>query len=197
MRHSLAKANCLLDDVKFPDDVIVALHEGGVTVTCLPIQLDDGAWQAAIFYVVPIDSPMCDGGKRPAGPYAVQFEADLFEHDNGTVFELGIEIRVPDAPLAGSLLFLTGHASAHFDVLQLLVSQSEVPLFIGDPYCTVIAQQRVPLSDAHRTGLRALIHEAVRRDAVVRMSGHYDADAAFAAAAKRHAVSTTADVHET
>lgn len=173
--------------MRFPDDVVVALHEGGVTVTCLPVQVDEANWQAAIFYVVPTDSPMLDEERRPAGPYAVQFEADLFEHENGTVFELGIDILVPESPLAGSLLFLTGHASGHFEALQLLTTQQDVPLFIGDPYCEVITQQRVPLSDVHRTGLRALVDEAVRRDAVVRLSGHYDADAAFAAAAQRHA----------
>lgn len=170
---------------RFPDDVVVALHDSGVTVTCLPVQLDDGDWQAAFFYVVPLGSPALEPGALDSGPYAVQFEGDLFEHEKGTVLELDIEIRVPGEPLGGTLLFLTGHASAHFDALKLLGTQADVPLFIGDPYCRVISQQRVPLSDAHRSGFASLVDEAVRLDAVIRMSGHYDAEAAFTAATER------------
>ncbi len=170
---------------RFPDDVVVALHDSGVTVTCLPVQLDGGEWQAALFYVVPLGSPALGTGALDQGPFAVQFEGDLFEHEQGTVLELDIEIRVPGNPLAGTLLFLTGHASAHFEALTLLGTQEDVPLFIGDPFCQVLCQQRVPLSEAHRAGFSELVAEAVRLDAVIRMSGHYDAEAAFTAASER------------
>lgn len=174
-----------MNPARFPDDVVVALHDSGVTVTCLPVQLDEGDWQAAFFFVVPLGSPALEPGALDTGPFAVQFEVDLFEHEKGTVLELDIEIRVPGNPLAGTLLFLTGHASAHFEALRLLGAQEQVPLFIGDPYCQVISQQRVPLSYAHRDGFRSLVDEAVRLDAVIRLSGHYDAEAAFTAATER------------
>ncbi len=169
-------------DERFPDDVLVALHDGQVTFTCLPVRLDGGAWEAALFYVLPPGAPCVRDGRMRGGPYAVEFEADLHEHETGTVLELGIEIRTPVQPLAGTLLFVTGHASGHFEALRLLVEQPDVALFIGDEFCRTLWRQRVPLGQAHREGLRALIDEAVGRDAIVRLTARYDADAAFAAA---------------
>lgn len=166
---------------------MVALHDAAVTVTCLPVKLDGGEWQAALFYVVPPSAPARHGDLLPGGPFAVELEADLHEHEHGTVFELGIEIRTPIEPLRGTLLFLTGHSSAHFEALTLLTTQRELPLVIGDEYCNVIWQQRIPLADAHRTGFRTLIDEAVGRDAVIRLTGRYDPDAAFTEAHAKHA----------
>ena len=216
---------------RFPDEVVVALHESGVTVGCLPVRIDDDDWRAALFYVVPPDAPCLVGPGRPyargaasvarrpdapagpgsvssrgdgvrsndaaapapgdavpprppparlaGAPFAVALEADLHEHPSATVVELGIEIRTPGAPLVGSVLFLTGHASAHFDALTLLASQSDLPLFVGDEYCRVLARQRVPLGDAERGVFRSLLDEAVGRDAIIRLGGHYDARRAF------------------
>lgn len=176
---------------------MVAMHEASVTATCLPVRLDDGDWQAAVFIVVPAAAAclsVAEGGRTvlPGSPFAVQVEADLHEHEHGTVFELDLEIHTPAEPLAASLLFLTGHSSAHFEALTLLVEQAQVPLFLGDEYCRVLVQQRVPLGQAARTGLRALLDEAVRRDAVIRLTGRYDPDAAFADALSRRAGTTVA-----
>jgi len=66
-------------------------------------------------------------------------------------------------------------------VLKLLTQQDELPLFIGNAYCEVLSQQRVPLNSALKNGLSGLLDEAVRRDALIRMTGHYDPDAAFTA----------------
>ena len=167
---------------RFPDDVVVALHEAGVTLTCLPVRVDGGGWRAALFYVAPPDAPCLVGGRLAGGPFAVGFEADLHEHESGTVFELGVEIATPVAPLAGTMLFVTGHASGHFEALRLLADQDEVVLHVGDEYCRTLWRQRVPLAEAHRAGLRALLDEAVGRDAVIRLTGRYDAEAAFRAA---------------
>jgi len=48
---------------KFPDEVIVALHEAGITATCMPIKLDAGDWQAAFFYVLSPDAACLKSGK--------------------------------------------------------------------------------------------------------------------------------------
>ena len=181
---------------RFPDEVVVALHEAGVTLGCLPVRIDDGDWRAALFYVVPPDAPCLvrrragrasdrggdvadDAAALPGAPFAVALEADLHEHASATVVELGIEIRTPGTPLAGSVLFLTGHVSAHFDALTLLAAQPDLPLFIGDEYCRLLASQRVPLGDVERGVFRSLLDEAVGRDAVIRLSGRYDATKAF------------------
>jgi len=167
---------------RFPDDVVVALHNAQVTVTCTLVQIDHGEWQAALFFVLPEKAKCMQSGKLiNAGPFTVAFDADLHEHDNATVIELGVEIATPPESQNGTLLFITGHSSHHFDVLKQLTQQSELTLFIGNEYCEVLAQQRVPLNQPLRSGLRGLLDEAVRRDALIRMTGHYDPDAAFTA----------------
>jgi len=149
-------------------------------VTCLPVRIDDDQWQAAVFYVLPPDSACLVNGKLLGGPFAVELEADLHEHANGTVVELGLEINTPGEALRGVVLFLTGHSSAHFDALKMLSEQADIPLFLGDAHCQLLWQQRVPLQTAHRDGFKQLLDEAVGRDAFIRLSGHYDPDKAFA-----------------
>jgi len=165
---------------KFPDEVIVALHEADITATCMPIQIDQGEWQAAFFYVLAPDAPCLSGGRLLGGPFTVALDADLHEHENGTMIEIGFEIITPIEPSLGVMLFLTGHTSTHFDALNLLSEQKEIPLFIGDQYCSILSQQRVPVNDTFRSGISGLINEAVSRDAVIRMTDRYDPDAVFA-----------------
>jgi hypothetical protein len=160
---------------------MVALHHANITVTCTPVQIDHGEWQAAVFFVLPENaSCLRDGKLIGKGPFTVGFDADLHEHEKGSVIELGIEIATPPKAQNGTLLFITGHSSDHFDVFKLLTQQSDLPLFIGNAFCEVLSQQRVPLSDALRSGLRGLLDEAVRRDAIIRMTSQYDPDKAFA-----------------
>jgi len=164
---------------KFPDEVVVALHETQLTLSCIPVQIDDQHWQAALFYVLSPDAPSLGKGALLGGPFAVGIEADTVEHDNATLIEIGIEISVPVEPLRGTLLFLTGHSTPHHEALKLLTTQQDLPLFLGDQHCNLLWQQRVPLSDAHREGFKELLDEAIARDAVIRMTGRYDPDAAF------------------
>lgn len=166
---------------------MVALHDSGVTMTCLPVEFGDGHWQAALYYVLPPDAPCLADGKPLRGPFGVGLDADLHDHASATVIELSVEIAVPPEPLSGVILFLTGHSSAQFDTLSLLAEQADIPLFIGDPYCQILWQQRIPLEDAHRQVLREMLDEAVGRDALIRLSGHYDADRAFSDIAARRA----------
>jgi len=173
---------------KFPDEVIVALHEAGITATCMPVQLDNGDWQAAIFYVLDPDAACLTNGKLLGGPFSVAMDADLHEHEKGTMIEIGIEIITPIEPVRGVMLFLTGHTSTHFDALRMLSQQQQIPLFIGDQYCNTLWQQRVPVNDAYRKGVSGLIDEAVARDAVIRMTGQYDSDAVFADTLKKQGI---------
>ena len=165
---------------KFPDEVIVVLHDTHLTLSCIPVQIDDQGWQAALFYVLPPDAPCLGKGTLMGGPFAVGIEADTVEHENATLIEIGIDIAVPVEPLQGTLLFLTGHSTPHHDALKLLTTQPDLPLFLGDKHCNLLWQQRVPLSDAHRNGFKQLLDEAIARDAVIRMTSRYDPDAAFA-----------------
>lgn len=158
---------------------MVALHHANVTVSCVPVQIDNEQWQAALFYVLSADSPCLVDGQLTPGPYTVEFDADLHEHANGSLIEMGIDIATPVEHSRGTLLFITGHSSAHFETVKLLSTQNDLPLFIGDEYCNVLYQQRIVLSDGMRAGFKQLLDEALGRDAVIRMTGHYDADAVF------------------
>ena len=165
---------------RFPDEVVVALHEAGVTLGCLPVRIDGDDWRAALFHIVPDKAECLSIDPTLAGaPFAVALDADLHEHENASIVELGIEIRTPGVPLAGSVLFLTGHVPAHFEALSLLATQPDLPLFIGDAYCRQLASQRIPLGDVERGVFRTLLDEAVARDAVIRMTGRYDPHVAF------------------
>jgi len=174
---------------RFPDDVIVALHNANVTLSCIPVQIDHGEWMAALFYVAAADASCLSEGKLEDGPFAVSFEADLHEHEKGTLVELSVEIGTKPEPCRGMVMFLTGHSNAHFDTLKLLTERDELMLFIGNEYCEVLWQQRVPLSEALRIGLKGLLDEAVGKDAVIRMTGHYEPDTAFADVLARMGVS--------
>lgn len=185
---------------KFPDAAIRAMHHAGTTVTCMPVVIDEAGqavadasadlsadsagaiWESAIFFVLPLS--VTNKQLKKLFPsenlFPVALEADLIEHDNGTLIELIVEIDLglKDNP-SGVLLFLTGHISSHYEAVQLLAKQQSIGLFIGDVHCTLLHQQRIPLADAHRSVFDEMLQEALRRDALIRMSGSYDAEAVF------------------
>lgn len=169
---------------RFPDEVIVALHGAGVTVTCLPIQIDQDDWQAGVFYVVAPDAPCLTHELSDLSPFNVAVEADILEHENATLVELKFDVATPSKPLSGSVMFITGHSSTHFDVLKMLSEQETVPMFFGDQYCNQIWKQRIVLIAEHRQALKEILDEAVARDAMIRLTGRYDPDAAFADSVK-------------
>ena len=164
---------------RFPDDVVVAMHHANVTVSCMPVQIDDEQWQAAVFFVLAADAPCLGKGFLAPGPFPVEIEADLHEHTNGSLIEIGIDIATPAKRSYGTLLFLTGHSSSHFETVKLLSTQANLPLFIGDEFCNILSSQRIVLSDGMRAGFKQLLDEALARDAVIRMTGHYDPDKVF------------------
>lgn len=186
---------------KFPDAAIRAMHHAGTTVTCMPVVIDDSGltvadlssetvsaesagagWESAIFFVLPLS--VTNKQLKKLFPserlFPVALEADLIEHDNGTLIELGVEIDLglKENP-TGLLLFLTGHISSHYEAVQLLAKQESIGLFIGDVHCNLLHQQRIPLASAHRSVFDDMLQEALRRDALIRMSGSYDAEAVF------------------
>lgn len=168
-----------IPEERFPDDVMVLLHNANITLSCVPVQLDNGQWQAAIFFVLPADAPCLKTGTLLGGPYTVELDADLHEHEKGTLIEVGLEIVTPIEPSRGTMLFITGHSPSHFESIKLISQQDQLPLFIGDEYCRVLYKQNIPVSKAMQSGFKQLLDEAVARDAVIRLTGHYDPDLVF------------------
>ena len=182
------------------------MHHAGTTVTCMPVVIDGSgqavaatyedddtasqqssletsqAWESAVFFVLPLSVTNKELKKLFPSErlFPVQLEADLIEHDNGTLIELGVEIDLglKDKP-SGLVLFLTGHIPSHYEAVQLLAKQQSIGLFIGDVHCNLLHQQRIPLVDEHRAVFEDMLQEALRRDAVIRMAGSYDPEAVF------------------
>jgi len=185
---------------KFPDAVIRAMHNAATTVTCIPVAIDqnqtpgllgdnelagsheEGRWESAIFFVLPLTVTHSQlTSLFPASQlFPVAMEADLIEHDNGTLIELGIEIDfgLSDKP-AGRIVFLTGHIPVHHEAVTLLGKQESIGLFIGDVHCNLLHQQRIPLAAGHRQAFNDMLADALKRDALIKMSGKYDPDKVF------------------
>lgn len=167
----------------FPFKVQQAMATGGSMVTCLPVQLDGRDWESAIFFQLAGKESATDLKliRERNRPLPLSIETDLLERDNGTVVLLRLEVfaRAND-PLAGEILLLPGGAEAHFEVLDLLAKQPHLSWFFGDHKYRIVHSQAHPLSEEQRTEFAALRDDALKRDAIIRMTGRYDAQAAFA-----------------
>lgn len=55
---------------------MVALHNAYISVTCTPVQIEHGEWQAVLFSVLP-ENATClrDGQLIDTGPFTVAFDA--------------------------------------------------------------------------------------------------------------------------
>jgi len=193
---------------RFPDAVIRAMHHAATTVTCIPVAIDqsemsgsdashqvsdgqqkENAWESAIFFVLPLSVTHAQiTSLFPASQlFPVAMEADLIEHENGTLIELTIEIDLglADKP-AGRIVFLTGHIPVHHEAVTLLGKQESIGLFIGDVHCNLLHQQRIPLASGHRQVFNDMLKDALKRDALIKMSGKYDPDKVFGSVTSDH-----------
>lgn len=167
---------------RFPDAVISAMHHTNSTVTCMRVQIEAGEWESAIFFVLPPDvtedqiKQLFVAGKL----FPVGLDADVREHENGTMIELGVEIELsPGDNVRGVVLFLTGHMESHHEAMKCLATQQSLGIFIGDVHCNLLHQQRIPMADEHRAAFDDMLNEAVKRDALIRMTGTYDPQKVF------------------
>ena len=194
---------------KFPDAVIRAMHHAGTTATCMPVAFDaDGVsavmsednqhdatteqtdsdsanWESAVFLVLPpdLEQKQLDRLFPSDALFPVGVEADLLELENATLIEIIVDVDIGlKDKVSGRILFVTGHMPAHYEAVQLLAEQESIGLFIGDMHCTLLHQQRIPLAEPHRQVFREMLQEALRRDALLRMTTQYDPEAAFALA---------------
>ncbi len=158
--------------------------------TCLPIELDDTLWQSAVFFEL--------GGKECASdrkvlnqtqsPLPIGLEADLIEQETAAVVMLRFEVMTElETPLAGEVLILPGIGNIQFETLNYLTKQSHLPFFFADGSYRVIHSQRVVLGDQERSGYRSILDDAVSHDAMIRLSGRYDAMTALKAVTGNYA----------
>ncbi len=179
----------------FPAAVRQAMSATGSSITCVPVQLDSGDWESAIFFALSGAESAADLARLATlrtVPFALN--TDVVKHENGAVVVLRLEVLLDEEdPLVGEILLLPGGNTQHFETLDLLTRQPRLGCRIGDERYQTVLSQYVTLSDAEHREFKSLLDDAVQHDAVVRMTGRYDADSAFAAVTANYALRQSPD----
>ena len=181
---------------RFPRAVREAMQQGGSAATCVPVQLDQGGWQAALF--LQLAGPECKADRRvisrSGGPLSVGIEADLIKAEHASVVTLRAEVHTRiDDPMVSEILMAPGVGSSHFEALKLLTAQPRLCWFFGDEKYWLLHSQSHPLAPTQRSGFADLLEEAVGHDAIVRLTGRYDAGAALTAIASQYELRAAAE----
>lgn len=181
---------------RFPRVVREAMQQGGSAATCVPVELDEGGWQAALF--LQLAGPECKADRRiisrSGGPLPVGIEADLIKAEHASVVTLRAEVHTRiDDPMVSEILMTPGVGSSHFEALKLLTVQPRLCWFFGDEKYWLLHSQSHPLASQQRSGFAELLEEAVGHDAVVRLTGRYDAGAALTAIASQYELRAAAE----
>lgn len=174
----------------FPAEVRQAMATTGSSLTCLPVQMDAGDWETAVFFQLSGPESQRDIQRLSAlRTVPIALDTDVIEHENAAVAVLRLEVFA-DAqdPLAGEILLIPGGNTVHFEALELLTRQPRLGCFIGDLQFQVILAQYLRLSDAEHSEFKRVLDQAVKHDAVVRMTGRYDAGSAFTAVTANYAL---------
>ena len=181
---------------RFPRPVREAMEQGGSTATCVPVQLDESGWQAALF--LQLAGPECKADRRiisrSEGPLPVGIEADLIKADHASVVTIRAEVHTrSDDPMVSEILMTPGAGRSHFEALKLLCSQPRLCWFFGDEKYWMLHSQSHPLAPEQRAGFAELLEDAVGHDAIVRLTGRYDAAAALGAIAGQYELRAAAE----
>ncbi len=166
----------------------------GIAVTCLPVQLDGGQWEATFFFHLRGEASRGDREALWArsGPVAVGLETDVLKLTNAAVVMLRAEADTQQAdPLVGEVLLVPGEIRSHFDVLKCLSEQTRLSWFFGDAAFRIVHAQEHELKANYRDGFGQILQEAVEHDALVRFTGRYDAAAALSEVTDHYTVRGT------
>lgn len=120
--------------------------------------------------------------KRSGQSFPIGFEADIIENESAAVVVIRLEIHTrPEDPMAAEILLTPGGPGGHFDTLKRLTEQERLCWFFGDDDYQVIHAQQHPFSKDQQIGMESLLMDAAKHDAVIRLTGRYDAQAALSA----------------
>jgi len=174
---------------RFPDAVRGAMQSNGAAATCVAVQLDGPDWEVALF--IQLAGAECKADRRAIkqaqGPLPVGMESDLIETDNGAVVVLRPEVHTqPGDPFVCEILLTPGDGGTHFEALKLLSRQPRLCWFFGDQSHWILHSQQHVLEAAQHDDFDALLRDALKHDAMVRMSKRYDARAALAEIVKHY-----------
>ena len=180
---------------KFPVPVREAMTASGAAATCIPVALDGGAQEAAFFINLAGPESKADRRviRRWRGPLSLGLDSDVIETGHGAVVVLRPEVHTgPFDPLVCEILVTPGEGGAHFEALDLLSRQPRLTWFFGDRGFEIIRTQQHPLDGGQHEAFAALLKDALRHDAMTRMTGRYDARAALGEVARHYTLRTEA-----
>jgi hypothetical protein len=180
---------------RFPAPVREAMTASGAAATCIPVELDGGAPEAAFF--IDLGGPESKADRRVVrkwrGPLSLGLDSDVIETGHGAVVVLRPEVHTgPFDPFVCEVLVTPGGGGTHFEALDLLSRQPRLTWFFGDRGFEIIRTQQHPLDDEQREGFATLLKDALRHDAMTRMTGRYDGQAALAEVASHYTLRTEA-----
>ena len=180
---------------RFPAPVREAMSASGAEATCIPVELDGGAPEAAFF--ISLAGPESKADRRVIrkwrGPLSLGLDSDVIETAHGAVVVLRPEVHTgPFDPFVCEILAVPGEGGTHFEALSLLSRQPRLTWFFGDRGFEVIRTQQHPLDDEQRAEFAALVQQALRHDAMTRMTARYDGRAALAEVASHYTLRTEA-----
>ncbi|MGI9319133.1 MAG: hypothetical protein ACR2QW_17540 [bacterium] len=167
---------------RFPSTIIKSMGSSGAMTTCVPVEFDQSVWESTVFFEL--------GGKECAEDrkimhastraFPVTLEADLIECQTAAVVMLRFEIMTRrDNPLAGEVLIAPGVGNIQFETVENLTQQQSLRFFFSDEKYNVIHSQQIILHDQERLGYKGILDDAVSHDAMIRLTGRYDAVAAL------------------
>ena len=173
----------------FPASVREAMAASGAAATCIPVELDGGAPEAAFF--IDLAGPESRADRRVIrkwrGPLSLGLDIGVIETVHGAVVALRPEVHTgPFDPFVCEILVTPGEGGTHFEALDLLSRQPRLTWFFGGHGFEIIRTQQHPLDDEQRAELAARLKEALRHDAMIRMTRRYDGRAALAEVASRY-----------
>ena len=167
---------------RFPSSIIKSMRASRAMTTCVPVQFDGQDWESAVFFELG-GKPCADDRQvlaQRSKPVPIALEADLIENQTAAVVMLRFEVMTrEDNPLAGEVLVAPGLGNIQFETLTHLGKQPSLGFYFSDANYRVIFSQRIVLRDQERAGYRGLLEDAVAHDAVIRLTGRYDAKAAL------------------
>ena len=125
----------------------------GAAATCIPVELDGGAPEAAFF--IDLAGPESKADRRVIrkwrGPLSLGLDSDVIETARGAVAVLRPEVHTgPFDPFVCEILATPGEGGAHLEALDLLSRQPRLTWFFGDRGFEIIRTQQHPGSGPSR-----------------------------------------------
>ncbi len=166
---------------EFPPPIKTAMRESGAEATCVPVQIDSGVWESALF--LHLAGPECKQDRRvvktASAPLPLSLEVELMAHQRAAVVMLRVQVTTVESdPLIYEILLTPGAVTSHYESLRLLSEQKRVLWFFGDSDYRILAVQEQDVDEQQHNRFSEIAKDAFAHDTVVRMAGNYDSTVA-------------------